>query len=147
MRGFYQVIAERSQYWSLGAPQWIEAHNSFGVTLPALKWGLAEGRVGGPEAYQTYILLANTSMTDAEVTLTFLPEGTSPAPPPQTVIVAAQSRVNVRVEPLGAAGDPATTFGTLIQSNVPIAVERSMYWNANGQIWSAGTNATATLVP
>jgi autotransporter-associated beta strand protein len=147
VQGFYQVIAERSQYWSLGAPGWIEAHNSFGVTLPALKWGLAEGRVGGPEEYQTYILLANTSTSDAEVTLTFLKEGTSPAPPPQTITVPAQTRMNVRVEPLGAAGDPATTFGTVIQSNVPIAVERSMYWNANGQIWSAGTNATATLVP
>ena len=147
VQGFYPVIAERSQYWSLGAPTWIEAHNSFGVTLPALQWGLAEGRVGGQEGYQTYILLANTSTTDAEVTLTFLPEGTLPAPPPQTVTVTAQSRLNVRVEPLGGPDDPPTTFGALIQSNVPIAVERSMYWNANGQIWSAGTNATATVVP
>ena len=53
----------------------------------------------------------------------------------------------MRGRPPAAPDDPATTFGTLIQSNVPIAVERSMYWNANGQTWSAGTNATATLVP
>ena len=30
------------------AADWGEAHNSFGVTETATKWGLAEGRVGGP---------------------------------------------------------------------------------------------------
>ena len=37
----------------------VEAHNSFGVTELGTKWAFAEGRVGGPNAYQTYILLAN----------------------------------------------------------------------------------------
>jgi hypothetical protein len=27
---------------------------------------------------------------------------------------------------------------------VPIAVERSLYWNALGALWSGGTNALAT---
>lgn len=27
---------------------------------------------------------------------------------------------------------------------VPIAVERAMYWDADGQRWAAGTNALAT---
>ena len=40
------VIAERAMYWP--AADWGEAHNSFGVTETATKWGLAEGRVGGP---------------------------------------------------------------------------------------------------
>src|SRR5262249_44108188 len=29
-------------------------------------------------------------------------------------------------------------FGAYITSTAPIAVERSMYWNANGAVWAAG---------
>ncbi len=39
------------------------------------------------------------------------------------------------------------TFGAFITSNAPIVVERAMYSNANGQLWSTGTNATATRLP
>jgi hypothetical protein len=35
----------------------------------------------------------------------------------------------------------------VIESTQPIVVERSMYANANGVIWAAGTNATATRLP
>ena len=38
-------------------------------------------------------------------------------------------------------------FGTVIESTQPIAVERSLYTNANGVTWAAGTNATATRLP
>jgi hypothetical protein len=38
-------------------------------------------------------------------------------------------------------------FGTLITSDQPIVVERAMYWNVNGEVWAAGTNATATRLP
>ena len=39
-------------------------------------------------------------------------------------------------------------FWTLIEStnNVPVLVERSMYWNADGQPWSAGTALAATPI-
>jgi autotransporter-associated beta strand protein len=149
------VIAERAQYWPLGPADWTEAHNSFGVTDAAVKWGLAEGRAGGPEGYQTYILLANPGMADAKVTLTFLGDratanataAAAPAPVTRIVDVPAQRRVNVAVDPTGAAGDPAATFGTLITSDQPIVVERAMYWNVNGEVWAAGTNATATRLP
>ena len=29
----------------------------------------------------------------------------------------------------------------------PIAVEKAMYWDADGEIWAAGTNVTATRLP
>ena len=38
-------------------------------------------------------------------------------------------------------------FGARIESTQPIVVERSLYTNANGVTWSAGTNATATRLP
>ena len=46
-------------YWPNVAQGWREAHNSFGVTETGLRWGVADGRVGGPRGLQTYILLAN----------------------------------------------------------------------------------------
>jgi autotransporter-associated beta strand protein len=141
------VIAERAQYWPLSADSWTEAHNSFGVTEPGTKWGLAEGRAGGPESYQTYILLANAGTEDAHVTLEFLADDDSDAPPTMTINVPAKRRVNVPIDPTGEPDDPAATFGTIITSDKPIVVERAMYWNVNGEVWAAGTNATATRLP
>ena len=87
------IVVERAQYWP--NPQWFEAHNSFGVTAAGTRWGLAEGRVGGAEGYQTYVLLANTGTSDAEVTLTFLrADGTTVT---KTMTVPAASRVNVAI--------------------------------------------------
>jgi hypothetical protein len=140
------VVAERAQYWPLTPDRWIEAHNSFGVTEPAKTWGLAEGRAGGAEQYQTFILLANPGMEPATVVLAFLGDGVSPAPANRTIVVPAQRRVTVPAE----APEPSstlTTFGTLLTADQPIIVERAMYWNARGQVWAAGTNATATRLP
>lgn len=142
----YPIVVERSQYW--GQPAWIESHNSVGVTEPGRHWALAEGRVGGDDGAQTYILLANPGGDTANVTLTFLrTDGTTIE---KTVQVPAARRVTV-----GITGDPqglvpeltAETFGTRIDSTQPIVVERSLYSNANGVIWAAGTNATATALP
>jgi hypothetical protein len=38
-------------------------------------------------------------------------------------------------------------FGAVITSDQPIAVERSMYSNAIGQVWVAGTNASGSPLP
>jgi autotransporter-associated beta strand protein len=137
------VIAERAQYWPLGPIQWTEAHNSFGVTEAAPRWALAEGRVGGAEGYQTYILLANPGSTTANVELDYLGDGHTTEPATVTVQVPPQQRVNVPVDTQNA-NTVAVTFGTSITSDQPIVVERAMYWNVNGEIWAAGTNATAT---
>jgi hypothetical protein len=140
------IVVERAQYWPDPAPQWYEAHNSFGVTETWPKWGLAEGRVGGPSGYQTYILLANPSANTATVNITFLRE--SGAPIVKQFTVNPASRLNVSI---GSGADvPELTnerFGALIESNVDIAVERALYANSGSQLWGAGTNATATRLP
>jgi hypothetical protein len=83
----------------------------------------------------------------ATATLTFLrTDGTTIV---KTVNVAAASRVTIGV--IGSDGAVPElvneSFGTLIESTRPIIVERSFYRNANGVIWAAGTNATATALP
>jgi YVTN family beta-propeller protein/autotransporter-associated beta strand protein len=141
------IIAERSQYW--GAPAWLDAHNSPGVTSAHTRWGLAEGRVGGADEAQTYILLANPNTgADADVTLTFLrADGTTVI---KTLTVPSASRFNVAVLPGAGSMAPELTnesFGAIIESTHPIVVERSVYTNANGVTWAAGTSATATRLP
>ena len=83
-------------YWPGAAQPWGEGHNSFGVVDAGTKWGLAEGRTGGPLKFHTYILLANPQTTDANVTVTFLRE--SGAPVTQTYTVPKTSRFNIDIE-------------------------------------------------
>jgi len=142
------IVAERSMYWVGDPGPWREGHNSVGLTAPGTKWLLAEGRVGGPLEYQTYILLGNPSTTTAAtVTITYLKtDGTTVT---GTYIVPPTSRFNVFVNGLVPALSNES-FGSVIAvtNNVPIFVERSLYWNSGGVIWAGGTNATATrLLP
>lgn len=136
------IIAERAMYWPGGAATWNEAHNSFGLLETSERWGLAEGRVGGADNFETYILLANPNAAATTVTVTFLRANGSTVV--KTFDVAATSRFNVHVN----SAVPELTnedFGAIVASETgkPIAVERAMYWNAEGVIWSGGSNATA----
>lgn len=145
------VVSERAMYWPETRPgsppsafNWTEAHNSFGVTEAGLRWGLAEGRAGlAPLNYETYILVANPSAQSANVRVTFLKTDGSTVP--TTLEVPPTSRRNVYANAFVPNGE----FGVIIEStnNVPIVVERAMYWDALGERWAGGTNATATLLP
>jgi hypothetical protein len=143
------IVVERAQYWPDPVPTWHEAHNSFGVTEAGNYWGLAEGRVGGPEGYQTYILLANPGDDPANVILTFLREGKPSFTKEFTV--PPTSRFNVTTGPGSMVPELENEgFGVRIHTlflHTPIVVERAMYSNAGGVVWSAGTNATATRLP
>jgi hypothetical protein len=139
------IIVERAQYWPDPAPSWYEAHNSFGVTSTATRWGLAEGRVGLDTGYQTYILLANPNNNPVDVSITFLREnGTTLV---KNFTVEQFSRFNVAV---GGPDVPEITnerFSAVVTASHAIAVERAMYSDLNGVTWQAGTNATATRLP
>ena len=146
------IVAERAQYWPGVGQEWYEAHNSFGVTAPRQKWGLAEGRVGNPPSmppasYQTYILLANPGTSAATVTVRFLRESGTPIV--KTFTVAAASRLNVAVAGAGSSVPELVDemFGAEIESTQPIVVERALYGNAGTQVFGLGTNATATPLP
>jgi autotransporter-associated beta strand protein len=140
------IVSERSMYWPGEAAPFGEGHNSSGIAALATRWGLAEGRIGGPHAFDTFILLANPSGTPAQVTVTYLRD--DGAPIVRTHTVPATSRFNIDVK----SSVPElrdTTFGARIEvtNAVPIAVERSLYWNANGVFWAGGTNALGTPLP
>jgi hypothetical protein len=140
------VVSERAMYWPGSAATWTEAHNSFGVTQARTKWGLSEGRVGGPEAFDTYILLANPGSISADVRVTFL--RSSGTPIMKTFSVPPTSRYNVHVNTV-VPELTGQTFGAVIESTngVALVVERAMYWNALGQAWAGGTNVVAVPLP
>jgi Ca2+-binding RTX toxin-like protein len=140
------ILVERAQYWPFTPDRWFEAHNAFGSTAVGTKWGLAEGRLGGPEQYQTFILLANADVSNAaQVRITFLrADGTTVV---RSVTVNPTSRLNVRVNDVPELADES--FGALIEvtSGPGIFVERALYSDANGTVFAAGTNALATRLP
>ena len=113
----------------------------------SLRWAFADGRVGGADAAQTYVLLANTGATAATVTATFVRN--SGAAIVKTFTVPPTSRFNVAVSGPGSQVSELAdeSFGAVLESTQPIVVERSVYGNATGVVWAAGTNATATPLP
>ena len=139
------VVVERSMWWPNGSDNWHEAHDSPGATVTGTRWVLAEGEVGGANATETYVLIANTSVTAGSALVTLLFEDGTTAS--GTFPLAASSRFNVDVR---SAFPQAVDkrFGVVVESvgNTPaqIVVERAMYSNANGVVWAAGTNALAT---
>lgn len=140
------IVSERSMYWPGDATPFGEGHNSSGVVATSTRWGLAEGRVGAPRNFTTYILLANPSTTAAQVTVTYLRESGAPVTKQYTVQPTSRFNIDVGGEVPELRDE---SFGARIEvtNGVPIAVERSLYWDANGVFWAGGTNALATPLP
>jgi hypothetical protein len=139
------IVVERSQYW--GEAGWIEGHSSAGVRAAGTRWGFAEGRVGGTASAQTYVLIANPGAQSAMITATFLrTDGTTIV---KTFDVAPESRFNIAVTGPGSSVSELAdeSFGIVIDSTQPVAVERSLYMNAGGVTWASGTNASGTPLP
>lgn len=139
------VLVERAMWWPATTPEWLEGHNSAGVVTTGEKWGVADGENGGPRNLQTYVLIANTASTVADVNVTLIFEDGSTAL--RSYRIGGNSRFNVPV-----AGDfPASRdrrFGAIVESvgATPgqLVVERSVYSDANGVVFAAGSNAVAT---
>ena len=140
------IVAERSMYWPMNPASWNEASNAFGVTETAPRWALAEGRVGGPFAFQTFVLVANPGTTAANLTLTFL--RTTGAPITKTASVPAGGRLTITTGPGSLVPELANeSFGVVMASDQPVFAERSLYANASNVFWAAGSAATATPLP
>jgi hypothetical protein len=125
-------------YWAGKAQPWGEGHTSAGVNAPALAWDLAEGRAGGDREFHTYILVSNPQTTAAELTVTYLRETGGPITMNDTV--PATGRLTIDVNAVPGLANEGVGARIAVTNNMPVIVERSMYWNANGVIWSGGSN-------
>jgi hypothetical protein len=143
-----RLAVERTMWWPEG--RWYEGHVSAASTVTSKKWALAEGEIGSLRNVQTYIEIANTSPTPGVATIRWLVDGDVGAPATTTVPLLPNSRTNVWVTPSMLPFSCRTfgcRFGAVIESDgVDLMVERSMYWDVNGVIWAAGTNALATPI-
>ena len=118
------IIAERAMYRNQPGQYYGLGHASMGVTAPATRWFLAEGATG--TFFDLYVLFANPSDTDANLTVDYLREDASMLT--QNYVVRAHSRFTVFVDSIpGLTGNKVSTVVTST-NNVPIVVERAMYW-------------------
>ena len=137
------IIVERAMWWP--QPNWYEAHNAPGITVTGTRWALAGGEVGGPSALHTFVLVANTSATAGQARVTvYFEDGTSAQ---STINLLANSRTNVSIADTFPSSN-GRRFAIIVDSlggtPAQLVVERSMYSNAGGVVWSAGTAAVAT---
>jgi hypothetical protein len=117
-----------------------------GAEEPGPRWGVAEGRIGGPRNFDTYILLANPAAEKAQVRITYLRE--SGAPIVKQYEVSPTSRFNVDVKTM-VPELQNSSFGATIEvlNEVSIVVERSLYWDARGAFWAGGTIGWGPRLP
>jgi uncharacterized repeat protein (TIGR01451 family) len=142
------IVAERAVYWPTaeGAQPWGESHVTQGVTAAAPRWALAEGRTGGPLNFHTYVLLGNPGAQTAEVTVRFLPQTGTEVVKTYTVLPNSRFTIDATAEaPTIQNGSFITVISTA--GDVPIVVERSLYWDGAGLTWSGGSSAVATRLP
>jgi hypothetical protein len=145
------ILVERTMWWpspEMGPNYWTEAHNSPGARETGTRWALAEGEVGGAQAAETYILIANTSTYAGPVRVTLLfADGTRAE---RTYNVLPRSRLTVSAS-ADFAESNGRRFGAIVESldtGMPagaaqIVVEHAMYTSPGGVTWAAGTNALA----
>lgn len=106
---------------------------------PSKQWYLAEGSTA--HGFSTYVLIQNPSDTAANVTVTYM---TNSGPQVQApVVVAPKSRRTITV----ADALPGQDHSTLVDSDVPVVVERSMYWRDSSGAFREGHVARGALQP
>ncbi len=132
------VVVERAMYFA--DHQGISGgHDSPGVAAPLTRWYLAEGYTGG--AFDTYILLQNPNDGVAHARITYmLPAGATITGDYE---VAPNSRRTVHVDKVPGLENTDVSF--MIESDLPVIAERSMYFDYNGI--TEGSNSTATDSP
>jgi len=132
-------------WWPGGASSWTEAHSAAGVTQPGAAWAVAEGECDGSSGSDTYLLIANTSSNadSVRVTLFFEDGGTAR----REFQVEADTRFNVAISH-EFPESRGRRFGALVESagGAPLVVEASLYRDAGGTTWAAGSSTVATRV-
>lgn len=127
-----KIAVDRAMYWDAGAVGWAGSHCSIGTPLLSTTWFFPEGSTQTAKNFQQWFLLFNPNSTAATVTLTFMKtDGTTST---LSATVGATERTTLKVN----STIPDEDFATQITSDVSIAAERAMYWDAGGITQYAG---------
>jgi hypothetical protein len=138
------LAVERSMYWNSGGEKRRAGLGSIGLNAPARKWYLAEGSTGSDSrgAFETWVLVQNPGSETANVKLSYLtPLGKVEGP---GLALGPGTRQTVSV----ADKVPNEwSVSTVVESDKPVAAERSMYWNAPGEFRQAALNSIGASGP
>jgi hypothetical protein len=154
------IIVERAMYRGTG---FAAGTATAAVASPATQWFLAEGATGG--LFDTYVLLANPSDTEAEFELDLLRLNASPsqltvtesADPffcapraaPCALRVPPKERRTIRLDGIAGAENDGVSSVVRVTNGVGVLVERAMWWPGAFATWteghaSFGTTTTGT---
>jgi hypothetical protein len=105
-------------------------------------WYLAEGYTGwAGSQFDEWILVANENEQAADITVTYMfPDGSTQV---MKHTAAARSRLTVSADAEVGQGQMISAH---VHSDVPIVVERAMYFNYRGE-WAGGHNCLAASSP
>lgn len=130
------IVAERVMWWP--GTNWQDGHAGVAAARTAARWLVVGGQHRGAQNHANYVVVANASGALQSARVTALgPNGSLGSVvievPPQgrhDVDMAARfptvtGAYSVLVEAVGGAGQ--------------LVVEQSIYWDAGGQTWAAGT--------
>ncbi|MBA2353171.1 MAG: IPT/TIG domain-containing protein [Acidobacteria bacterium] len=138
-----EIGIDRTMEWAAGGVAY-GAHSETGIAEPRTSWVVAEGAtIGG---FNLFYLLQNPTDESAEIKVTYLLATGQRIEKVHSV--AAQARTNIWVNkeaPMLESAEMSATFTSL--NNVPVVVERSMYRNVGGQLFTAGHNSAAIAEP
>jgi hypothetical protein len=144
--GGERFLSERAMWWPTGGP-WIEGHASSGVTTTGTLFVVAGGEQGGPDNAHTYVLVANLSNIAGNLRVRAM--GDDDTVVERFFTVGPNLRFNIDVPALFPEMNNKK-FGVVIESlgatPAQITAEVSVYLQADGVFWSAGSNAQATRV-
>jgi hypothetical protein len=127
------IIAERAMYFSTGGVAFRGGHGSAGVTQPRAHWFFAEGATGS--YFNTFLLLANPDAArTARVTVSYLLTDGTVIAVPHDIAPSSRETFNVANEAPALA---SAAMSAVVDSDVPIVAERSMYWPSD---WSDAHN-------
>ena len=138
------IIVERAMYRNTPGQYYGLGTVSMGVTAPATRWFLAEGATG--TFFDLYVLFANPSATEAHITAEYAKEDGTVIT--RNYVVGAHTRFSVYVDSIPGLTDTSVATTVTSTNNVPIVVERAMYWPGNFFDYyeghtSVGTTGTA----
>jgi Tol biopolymer transport system component len=127
-------LAERPMYFDyrgLGNWGWTGGHCVIGANSPANEWYFAEGYTG--QYFEEWLCIQNPGAAAANLTVTYYPEGGG-APITRTHAVGGNTRYTI---PVNVDAGTNLAISAKVSSNVPVIVERPMYFNFQGK-WSGG---------
>mgnify|MGYP000878748420 CR=1 FL=1 len=143
------IVAERAMYWGLGG-NWAEAHDTPGVTAPALSWAFAEGVQDSVDAsgtfYDSFFLVANPGASALALRAIFMREdGTGVV---RDYTVPGSSRFTIDTGTVPELSNQRFAAFLTSTNGVTFVAERAVYWGADftGGHGSAGTPWTGAIV-